>query len=60
VWEFKQIKDLYLRNVAPPNLFIEFNTTRGAKRLPIRRTWKVFALCERFKTARLNGGVQTE
>jgi len=24
VWEFKQIKDLYLRIVAPRNLFIEF------------------------------------
>jgi len=24
VWEFKQIKDLHLRIVAPHNLFIEF------------------------------------
>jgi len=24
MWEFKQIKDLYMRIVAPRNLFIEF------------------------------------
>jgi len=41
VWEFKQIKDLYLRIVAPRNLFIEFiHEVRSAARLPIERTWK--------------------
>jgi len=24
VWEFKQVKDIYMRIVAPRNLFIEF------------------------------------
>jgi len=41
VWEFKQIKDLYLRIVAPPNLLIEFiHEVRSATRLPIVRTRK--------------------
>ena len=41
VWEFKQIKDLYLRSVAPRKLFIEFTReVRSAIRLPIERTRK--------------------
>jgi len=41
MWEFKQIKDLCLRIVAPRNLFIEFiHEVRSATRLPIDRTWK--------------------
>jgi len=43
VWEFKQIKDLYMRIVATPKLFIEFmHELRSATRLPIERTPKVF------------------
>jgi len=38
MWEFKQIKDLYERIVAPRNLFIEFmHNVRSATRLPIKR-----------------------
>jgi len=40
VWEFKQIKDLHLRIVAPRNLFIEF--IRRTTRHPVERTQKVF------------------
>jgi len=41
VWEFKQIKDLYLRIVAPRDLFIEFiHEVRNATRLPIETTRK--------------------
>jgi len=41
VWELKQIKDLYLKIVAPRNLFIEFiYEVRSATRLPIERTRK--------------------
>jgi len=43
VWEFKQIKDVYLRIVASRNLFIEFiHEVRSATRLPIERTQKIF------------------
>jgi len=36
VWEFKQTKDLFLRIVAPRNLFIELiHEVRSATRLPI-------------------------
>jgi len=43
VWEFKQIKDLYPRIVAPCNLFIEFiHEMRSATRLPIEKRWKVY------------------
>jgi len=46
MWEFKQIKDLYLRIVAPRNFFIEFmHEVRSATRLPIEITWEVFAVC---------------
>jgi len=45
VWEFKQIKDLYLRIVAPRNLFIEFiHEVRTATRLLIEKMWEVFAV----------------
>jgi len=38
-----QIKDLYLRIVAPRNLFIEFiREVRSATRLPMERRRKVF------------------
>jgi len=41
VWEFKQIKDLYLRIVAPCNLFIEFiHDVRSVAQLLIERTQK--------------------
>jgi len=41
--EFKQIKDLYLRIVAPLNLFIEFILeVQSATRFPIERTQEVF------------------
>jgi len=41
MWEFEQIKDLYLRIVAPCNLFVEFiHEVRSATQLPIDRTWK--------------------
>jgi len=58
VWEFKQIKDFYLRIVAPRNLFIEFmHEVRSATRLPIERTQKVFKFIKDFKRTRLNAGV---
>jgi len=57
VWELKQIKDLYLRIVAPRNLFIEFiYEVQTAKRLPIERTQKLFKLIKNVRSARLNGG----
>ena len=41
MWEFEQIKDLYLRIVAPCNLFVEFiHEVRSATRLPIEKTRK--------------------
>jgi len=41
VREFKQIKDLYLRIVAPRNLFMEFmHEVRSATRLPIETILK--------------------
>jgi len=63
VWEFKQIRDIYLRIVAPRNLFIKFiHEVRNATRLPIERTENVksLQLVEDLKGARLNGGVQIE
>ena len=61
MWEFKQIKDLYLRIVAPHKLFIEFiHEVRSATRLPIERTWKSLQFVKDLKGARLNGGVQME
>jgi len=45
----KQVKDLYLRIVAPRYLFIEFiHEVRSTTRLPVERTWQVLAVC-RFK-----------
>jgi len=42
-WEFKQIKDLCMRIVAPRNLFIEvIHEVRSATQLPIEGTQKVF------------------
>jgi len=39
VWEFKQIKDLYLRIAAPRNLFIELiHEVRSVARLLVERT----------------------
>jgi len=59
VWEFKEIKDLYLRIAAPRNLFIEFiHKVRSASRFPIERTQKVFKVdFKDLKGVRLNGGV---
>jgi len=58
VWEFKQIKDLYLRIVAPCYLFIEFiHEVRSATRL--RERGKSLQFVKGLKGARLNG-VQTE
>jgi len=55
VWEFKQIKDLYIRIVAPRNLFIGFmHEVRSVIRLPIEETQKVFI--KDFNGARLNAG----
>jgi len=43
-------KDLYLRIVAPRNLFIEFvHEVRSATRLPIERTENVGSLCSLLK-----------
>jgi len=51
----QKIKDLYLKIVAPRNLFIEFiHGVRSATRLPIDRTRKS------LKGAWLNGRVQIE
>jgi len=61
VWEFKQIKDLYLRIVAPRNLFIEFtHEVRSATRLPLRECGKSLKFIKDFKGFRLNGGVEIE
>ena len=64
MWEFKQIKDLYLRTVAPRNLFIEFiHEVRCGTRLPIERTENVggsWQFVGDLKGARLNGGVQID
>jgi len=57
----QKIKDLYLRIVAPRNLFIEFmHEVRSATRLPIERTGEVFQFVKDLKGPRLNGGVQIE
>jgi len=58
MWEFKQIKDLHLRIVAPCNLFIEFR--RGAKRDPTPHWENAEKFIKDLKGARLNGGVQIE
>jgi len=43
VWEFRQIKELYPRIVAPCNLFIEFiHKVPSATRLPMRERGKVY------------------
>jgi len=43
MWEFKQIKDLYMTIAAPRKLFTEFiREVRNNTRLPIERTQKVF------------------
>jgi len=56
VWEFKQIKDLYLRMVAPRNLFIEFmHEVRSATRLPIESTRKFFKFIKDLKGVRESG-----
>jgi len=50
MWEFKQSKDLYLRIVAPRNLFNEFmHEVRSTTRLPTKRTQKVFKVYLIFK-----------
>jgi len=52
VWEFKQIKDLYLRIVAPRNLFMEFiHEVRSATRFPVGRTWKSLQFIKDLKGA---------
>jgi len=57
VWEFKQIKALFMRIVAPRNLVIQFmHEVRSATRLPIERTQKLKFIND-FKRARLNTGV---
>jgi len=46
MWEFKQMKDLYLKMVAPRNLFLEFvHKVQSATRLPTEITQEVFAVC---------------
>jgi len=58
VWEFKQIKDLHLRIVAPHNLFTKFiHKVCSMTRLPIGRTWKVFEFVKDLKGFRLSGRV---
>jgi len=59
VWEFKHIKDLYTRIVAPRNLFVEFtHEVRSATGLLIERTQKVFKkFIKVLKGAKLNRGV---
>ena len=43
MWEFKQIKDLYMTIAAPRKLFIEFiREVRNNIRLSIARTQKFF------------------
>jgi len=43
VWEFKQMKDLYLRIVAPRNFFIEFiHEVRSWPDSPLRERGKVY------------------
>ena len=56
VWEFKQIKDLHLRIVAPRNLFIEFiHEVRSATRSPLRERGKSLQFVKDLKGASLNG-----
>jgi len=59
VWEFKHIKDVYLRFVAPRNLFLKFiHEVRSTTLLPIKRTPEVFKFIKDLKGVGLNGGVQ--
>jgi len=52
------MKDLYLRIVAPHNLFIEFiHEVRSATRLPVERTWEVFQVDLRFQRQESRPGV---
>jgi len=61
VWEFKQIKDLYLRIVAPRILFIEFiHEVRSMTDSPLRERGKSLQFVKYLKGARLNKGVQIE
>jgi len=58
VWEFKQIKDLYLRILAPRDLFIEFmHEVRSVTQLPLRECRKSLKFIKDFKGARLSAGV---
>ena len=58
MWEFKQIKDLYVRIVAPHNLFVEFmHEVQSTTQLPIERTWKSLKFVKDLKGVRLNGRV---
>jgi len=55
MWEFKQIKDLYVNIVTPHNLFIEFiHKVRSTTRLPVENALK---FAKDLKGVRLNGGV---
>jgi len=57
----QQIKDFYLRIVAPRNLYIEFMyEVRNATRLSIERTWKSLKFIKDLKGFTLNGGVWIE
>ena len=55
MWEFKQIKDLYLRIVAPRNLFVEFihevrsSLSRGDS--PLRERGKALQFVKDLKGA---------
>jgi len=59
VWEFKQIKDLYLKIVAPRNFFIEF-MDKVRPDYPLKERGKSMQFVKDLKGARLNGGVQIE
>jgi len=58
VWQFKQIKDIFLRVAAPHNLFIEFiHEVRSATGSPLRERGKSLEFVKVLKGVRLNGGV---
>jgi len=53
-----KLKNLYMRIVAPRNLFIEFmHEVRSATRLPLRECRKSLKFIKDFQRARLNAGV---
>ena len=54
MWEFNQIKDLYLRIIVPRNVFIEFITRcEGRPDSPLRERGKSLQFVKDLKGAKL-------